>query len=626
MLSHRGPDDGAWWADEKFFLGHRRLSIIDLGMGSQPMATADGRYIIVFNGEIYNYIELRDELSSQGCVFRTTSDTEVILEGYRVFGIDLPKYLIGMFAFAIVDRIEQTLYLSRDRFGEKPLFISESDSGISFASELGPIAALSWPNVVVDRTALAEYLCLNYVPGERTMIHGIRRLVPGTWRLYSAKTIQSGTYWTPPSPVETAMNIGEATIELRSRLDQAVNIALRSDVPITLFLSGGIDSSIIAESAVRQGHLQHAYCLNFAEESYSELFNASQVANRLGIELRRVDFSAEELGNFLQLVEHADDPLADSSALAVWTLARATAKDYKVVISGDGGDELFGGYLTYKATMLHCYAARILPDFACQSLAKLANRLPVGDRKVSLSYKLMRFLRATDLSPAQAHFTWNGTWLPSDASNLMHDEVDRGLAYDVLNNLVSRHHLSMEPDLLALQRADATDYLPNDILTKVDRMTMAHGLEARAPFLVPIVAEFGLSIPAKLKLTPFGQPKLILRELATQLFGPKIGTAKKQGFSIPVHRWLRGPMRPMVEDLLSKSSIDQVGLLNTDAVLSCKQRHMSGQAQLGFELWGLMVLVAWYRARILGGALKSRSNLMLRQISIPLPNNSVRVP
>jgi len=625
MLSHRGPDDGAWWADDKFFLGHRRLSIIDLGMGGQPMATVDGRYVIVFNGEIYNYIELRDELSLRGCVFRSTSDTEVILEGYRVFGVDLAKHLIGMFAFAIADRIEQTLYLSRDRFGEKPLFISESDSGISFASELGPLAALSWPNVSIDRTALAEYLCLNYVPGERTMIRGIRRLAPGTWRLYSAKTIQTGTYWTPPPPFETAMSIGEATIELRSRLDQAVNIALRSDVPVTLFLSGGIDSSIIAESAVRQGHLQHAYCLDFAEESYSELSNAAQVAKQLGVELRRVDFSAEELGNFLQLVEHADDPLADSSALAVWTLARATAKDYKVVISGDGGDELFGGYLTYKATMLHRYVAKVLPDFARQALTKLADKLPVGDRKVSLSYKLMRFLRASNLSPAQAHFTWNGTWLPSDASNLMCDATDHGLAYDVLINLAARHRLFMEPDLLALQRADACDYLPNDILTKVDRMTMAHGLEARAPFLVPIVAEFGLSLPAKLKLTPLGQPKLILRELATQLFGPKIGTAKKQGFSIPVHRWLRGPMRPMVEDLLSKSSLEQVGLLDTDAVLSHKKKHMSGQAQLGFELWGLMVLVAWYRARILRGALQNRSNLTLRQISTPLLNNSAKV-
>jgi len=616
QLAHRGPDDGAWWANDSFFLGHRRLSIIDLGMGSQPMLSVDNRYVIVFNGEIYNYIELQNELRKRGCVFRTKSDTEVILEGYRVFGVDLPKFLVGMFAFGIVDRVEQTLYLCRDRFGEKPLFINETHSAICFASELGPLASLLWPNIEIDRTALAEYLCLNYVPGERTMIHGIHRLAPGTWRLYSPKATQSGIYWKPPPPlVDCALSFDCATRELRTRIDQAVNIALRSDVPVTLFLSGGIDSSIIAESAVRQGHLQHAYCLNFAEESYSEIHNATQVANRLGIELRRVDFSADELANFLLLVQHSDDPLADSSSLAVWTLSRAVAKDYKVVISGDGGDELFGGYLTYKATMFLRYIIKILPIIVRQSFSELAHKIPVGDRKVSFSYKLMRFLRGMNLNPAEAHFTWNGTWLPKDASRFISDLTSHELARDVLINLVARHQLTLEPDLLDLQRADACDYLPNDILTKVDRMTMAHGLEARAPFLVPSVAEFGLSLPAKFKLTPFGQPKLILRKLATQLYGSMIGTAKKQGFSIPVHRWLRGPMRPLVEDLLSKPSLDQIDILNSDAVLDSKRIHMNGQAQLGFELWGLMVLVAWYRARIFSNSLTNRSDAKLRQVT-----------
>jgi asparagine synthase (glutamine-hydrolysing) len=600
LLVHRGPDAGTWWADGSFFLGHRRLSIIDLANGSQPMATTDGRYVIIFNGEIYNYVEVREELRAQGAVFNTDSDTEVILNGYQVWGEHLPEHLVGMFAFAIVDRLAHTLYLARDRFGEKPLFVNETRATVTFASELSPLTALPDIERQIDRTALAEYLCLNYVPGTHTLLEGIERLPAASWRLYSPTRVRQETYWTlPPTEQNGHPQAFQTTLnELQTRIDDSVHIALRSDVPVALFLSGGIDSAIIADSAVRQGKLQHAYCLDFAESGFSEYPNASRVAQKLGIELRRVVLSADALQNFLATVEHADDPLADSSALPVWTLAKAVSRDYKVVITGDGGDELFGGYLTYKATACHDRIITALPMFVRHGLTRLATTLPVSSRKVAPSYKLMRFLRGADLTSSEAHFTWNGTWLPSQVALFLKGYEGGVAAERVLALMAARHHLSVPLTLSQLQRCDLADYLPNDILTKVDRMTMAHGLESRAPFLVPKVAEFAVGLPDAWKMSIFGQSKRILRALATRIYGPQIGYAKKQGFSIPVHHWLRGPMREVVEELVTRQHLEDFGLIDTDAVLQAKAQHMQGRAQLGFELWGLMVLIAWYRVRV----------------------------
>jgi asparagine synthase (glutamine-hydrolysing) len=619
LLAHRGPDDGAWWSEGSFFLGHRRLSVIDLEQGAQPMATADGQYIIVLNGEIYNYIELRRELIGLGAAFHTGSDTEVVLNGYAVWGTELPARLIGMFAFGIVDRVARTLFLTRDRFGEKPLFVADAEDCVTFASELHALAALPDIPRIIDRRALAKYLCLNYVPGDRTMLTAIARLPPASWRLYGRGATLNGTYWSPPSTPSQARqpSLDEAADELSTRLDRSVAIATRSDVPVTVLLSGGIDSSLVAASAVREADVSHAYCLDFDESTFSEAANAEIVARKLGIELRRVPMSAESLDDFLSTVEHADDPLADSSGLAVWTLSRAVARDYKVALSGDGADELFGGYLTYKATALHRLIGTALPATARKWLASLAQAVPVSDSKVTGGYKLMRFMRAIDMPSSEAHFTWNGTWLPREAARLLRDQKAAAMAALSLQELSERHGLAAAPSLVDLQRADTSDYLANDILAKVDRMTMAHGLEARAPFLVPAVAEYGLALPEALKLRPFGRPKRILREIARRIYGPVIADARKQGFSIPVHRWIRGPLRPMAEELLSRHRLAAIGILDAAAVLQAKDRHMAGEVQLGFELWGLMVLVAWHRVRIEAAPLLA-GRPELRRMTIPL--------
>ncbi len=601
VLAHRGPDDGTCWHDGAFFLGHRRLAIIDLREGQQPMATSDGHLVVTFNGEIYNYLELRDGLTARGHRFRTGSDTEVLLHGYREWGTALPSKLRGMFAFAVADRQRRELFAARDRFGEKPFFFAESPAGVSFASELKVLAALPDRQRAIDDTALAGFLCLNYVPGDRTMLAGVTRLGAGTWRLWNADgEAKAGVYWRPPDPSGADLEIAmpEAVDRLDALLEQSTRLALTSDVPVGLFLSGGIDSSLVGRSAARSGRLAAAFCLTFAETSYSEWPNAERTARQIGVPLHEVRLTSERLADFLPIVAHADDPLADSSALAVWTLSREAARHVKVVLGGDGGDELFAGYLTYPATLWHDTVTARLPLAVRRLLAIASRHIPTSEQKVSGSYKLRRFLRAADLPPAVAHFTWNGTWLPNEAGQLL---TPASLARDAraaLTSMAARHALPPHPSLRALQRADVTDYLPNDILAKADRMSMAHGLEVRSPFLDPDLAEFALRLPAALKAGRTGATKRILRELARRECGAEVADAPKQGFSIPVHSWLRGPGRPLVEDLLSPASLAPLRALDRTRVAAVVDDHMSGRRSYGFELWGLAVLSLWHRQNI----------------------------
>jgi asparagine synthase (glutamine-hydrolysing) len=600
-LHHRGPDGGGYWREAGVALGHRRLAIIDLAAGRQPMASHDGRYVIIFNGEIYNYIELREELAQTGVRFATHSDTEVILEAYRAWGTDAPARLSGMFAFAIHDRHQASLFMARDRLGEKPMvYIDHGEDGVTFASELKALVAAGVTTMDVDVEVLELYLSLNYIPGTKSLLKGVKRLAAGCWRLYTrGRSATDGRYWSPPNPKSDPLpypTVVDALPELRHRLDRAVSMALRSDVPVTLFLSGGIDSSLIAESAVRQGMIDTAYCLDFQEEGFSEWDKAKDVAKRLGVDLRRAIAHVPDPDLFQTIADHNDDPLADSSSVAVWFLAERTAKDFKVAITGDGGDELFGGYLTYRATSLYTRLFTHVPSPMLRLLARAAAMLRPSDGKVTMAYKMQRFARAFGLPPSLAHLTWNGTFLPSEAGRLIAPELQPPDGATLLEKLVAGYGVSTRPRLRDLQRLDALEYLPNDILTKVDRITMAHGLESRAPFLDSQVADFGLALPDHLKLTAGSQSKLILRALAEQRFGRDISNAKKQGFSIPIHRWLRGPMRESLDAFLGPEALRRLPFLDHKVVSAIRDAHASGRGQFGYELWGLMVLSAWWNA------------------------------
>jgi asparagine synthase (glutamine-hydrolysing) len=596
LLSHRGPDGGGCWHEPGVFLGHRRLSIIDLSTGAQPMFSGNGRYVITFNGEIYNYPELRDELRARGAEFRTASDTEVILAGYAHWGVEVAAKLEGMFAFALYDRLQQTVYLARDRFGEKPLLLAQPDGAIVFASELAPLAALGVGGRTIDHEALGAYLCLNYVPGTRTMLRAVSRVGPAEWRLYGPRGLmRHERYWAAPvAPRPTRATTDQLLDDLQERIDDAVRLTLRSDVPVGLFLSGGVDSSLVAQSAARLGRLEQSFCVDFGG-SHSEWEAAARVARHNGLGITRVPLEASVLGEFLDVTRHLDDPLADSSAMAVWSLARAAGRNLKVVLSGDGGDELFGGYLTYAASAWHERLQPLLPHTAWRALSRASGRLRVNDRdKVSHSYKLHRFLRGMPLPTREAHFTWNGTWLPEQAAALANDDRLRAAAGRALQDVgASSNRVVTMHDL---QLADINDYLANDILAKVDRATMAHGLESRAPLLNKGVAELALALPLDLRLKGT-VTKYLLRELCARHYGRAHAYAPKQGFSIPVHTWLRHDGRALMTGLLERDRVDAIGWLDSAAVSGVVARHLAGAA-LGWELWGLMVLVAWFEERV----------------------------
>ncbi len=600
-LAHRGPDDRTYWEDARFAFGHRRLSIIDLAGGPQPMSTDEGDLVVTFNGEIYNYVELRAELTSRGCRFRTQSDTEVLLHGYREWGTGLPAKLVGMFAFGIADRKAHELFLARDRFGEKPLLYAETAAGVTFASELRPLSVVLGAARAIDLDALGHYLCLNYVPGEATLLRQVRRLPPGSWRKYKhGGRVDAAPYYA--APVEPRpIDARDALVELERLLDAAVRLTLRSDVPVGVFLSAGIDSSLVSRSAARSGHLVRAFCLGFDEQGYSEVAGASATASQLGVPLTTVTLTSRVFDDFLEIVAHGDEPLGDSSAMAVWTLAREASAHVKVVLSGDGGDELFGGYLTHRASLWHGAVTAHLPLALRRAVRASAAMLPTSESKVSPTYKLMRYLRAADEPVSRAHFSWNGAWMPEQAASLLTSGAARSSAAGTLGWMAARHHLDGRADLAALQRADIGDYLPNDILVKSDRMSMAHGLEVRAPFLNGALADFALALPAPLKAGLAGPGKRILRELARGAYGVNLSRAKKQGFSVPIHSWLRGPARALADDLLSPASLARIDALDASAVDAVWRAHRDGRRSFGFEVWGLMVFVAWHRQHLEGG-------------------------
>ena len=592
LLRHRGPDDGTWWAEDNIFLGHRRLSIIDIDGGAQPLATRDGRYVFVINGEIYNFRELRDDLAATGYGFRTESDSEVALAGLAIHGTDFLSRIEGMFALALVDRQAKSLLLARDRFGEKPLYVAETKRGIFFASEMRPLLALPDVGTTHDHRGIADFLCLNYTTGERTLIEGVHRLPPGSWaRVDMSGRCDGGRYWSWTGYDQSAV-ITDEEKGLRAfsdAMDSALPKTMRSDVAVSVALSGGLDSSAVAVKAAQHKIVDQAYCLDFPDAGFSEFPKAQKVAERLGLPLERVEIRPADITRFMERLLSSGDPMADSSGAAVSTLARSVSARHKVMVGGDGGDELFAGYVTYQATALHQkYIAR-LPGFVRSALAGVSGAVPRGSGKVTTGYKLWRFLRAAPLPTLEAHYTWNGAWLPDEAARLAGTPDAASVLYELANG-----HASDVPSLLpTLQSMDAASYLPNDILAKVDTTTMAHGVECRSPLLMPEIASVAARIVPELRTDAQGRGKRILRRFVRQHLGDDIADAPKEGFSIPVHDWIRTDGRVLAEETLCGSAAEALGILNAAEVRSALDAHISRKADYGFELWGMMTMMGW---------------------------------
>ncbi|HVD86936.1 MAG TPA: asparagine synthase (glutamine-hydrolyzing) [Solirubrobacterales bacterium] len=590
-LVHRGPDDDGLFHDGPVALAARRLSIIDLAHGHQPIANEDGSVVVVQNGEIYNHRELKRELQGRGHRFATDCDTEVLAHLYEDEGEGFVERLRGMFAIAIWDRRRERLLLARDRFGIKPLYYRSAAGGISFASELKAMLEQPGFSREIDPRAVAAYLAFNSIPAPLTIFAEARKLPPGHLLSWQGGEIALRRYARPaPVAAEEVRRepIEELAAELREVLDDSVAAHLLADVPVGVLLSGGVDSGGIA--ALASAHTDEplrTFSIGFEEGGFDELDRARLVAERYGTDHHELILRPDAVDLLSKLVESFDEPFGDSSALPTYLVSELAAGHVKVALSGEGGDELFGGYYTYVADLLAPRVGRL-----AALAAPLAEALPSRHDRVGFDYKAKRFARAAaKADPLERHHAWKEIFAPETRVALAGGGASGWDPVDLYRERYAET-VSAEP-LARMQDVDLGIYLVDDLLVKTDRLSMAHSLELRVPFLDPRVAEFAMALPTRMKVRGFAKKRLLRRALAP-LLPKQIVHGRKQGFSIPLAAWLRGPLEPFAREVLAPSTLERQGLLAPAAVAPLLDRHLAGREDLSRQIWGLMALTLWF--------------------------------
>jgi asparagine synthase (glutamine-hydrolysing) len=586
-LRHRGPDSDGALVDGPVAFGVRRLSIIDLPGGDQPIANEDGSVHVVQNGEIYNYRELRAGLERRGHAFRTRSDTEVLVHLYEDRGPAFVRELRGMFALAIWDARERRVVLARDRYGIKPLYYRREPGLLSFASELR-----SLPTGEVDLDAVEAFLAFNSIPAPLSIWRDTRKLPPGHVLVWEHEGEPRPERFARPGPVPAAEvrtyeEESEVVEELRARLRDSVRAHLVADVPVGVLLSGGIDSSTLAALAASESSYRvQTFSIGFEERSFDELDDSRKVARRYDTDHHELVLRPDVTELLPKVVAAFDEPFADSSALPTYVVSELASGHVKVALSGEGGDELFGGYYTYVADLLAPRVGRLA------ALARpLVERLPSSSAKASFDYKAKRFVRGTGLPPLERHHAWKEIF-SADARAALLARERRGPS-DPLDVYRARYAETEGAELLArLQDVDLGIYLVDDLLVKTDRASMAHSLEARVPFLDDVVAGFALGLPTHLKVRGLSK-KRILRRAAAPLLPPELLRRRKRGFSIPAAAWLRGPLEPFAREVLSPERIRAHGYFKPDTVTRLIDAHVSGREDLSRQLWGLLSFTLW---------------------------------
>jgi asparagine synthase (glutamine-hydrolysing) len=591
LLSHRGPDQQGVFEGSVATLCAVRLAIIDLAGGDQPIVTEDGDTAIAFNGEIYNHLEVRAELEGLGHRFRSQCDTETVLRAFLQWDTACFSRLRGMFAAALWSDSRRRLVLARDRIGIKPLYYYRRGDDLYFGSELKAI--LEHPEVprVLDAEALDSYLSVNYVPGPHTLIEGIKKVRPGhflEWR--NGKTWMEPWWTLARSP--QARSFEDAKEELHGLMQASVREHMISDVPLGVWASGGLDSSAVLHYAAEASAKPlKTFSVSFAGRSFDESRYFRDVARVYGTDHYEFDLNPEE---DLQSAIHdfpyySDEPSADAGALPVWYLSRMSRRHVTVALSGEGADELFGGYLTYMAGHL-ARPLRRTPVAMRRFLRVAIGRcMPVSDEKIGLEYKLKRWIEGSELHPDEAHFFWNGTFSPAERQRLLLRPQGNGL-----RTLVESLGIDSAGPIERYLLTDQNYYLPDDILYKTDRMSMAHSLEVRPPFLDHRIVEFAASLPERFKIRGFKQ-KYILKELMRDKLPRAVINRKKTGFDIPAHDWFRGPLRTLLLDTLSAEAIAEMGVFHAPAIQSLIADHLERRVNAGYHLWGLMTLFLWMK-------------------------------
>ncbi len=609
-IAHRGPDAEGFFTEGPAALGHRRLSILDLEGGVQPMVREG--VALVFNGQAYEHAHVRERLRARGHSFTTRSDTEVVLRAYLEWGERFVEELHGMFAVALWDAPRRKLVLARDRPGKKPLYYALAQGAswtgapsgpatrACFASELKAFAAHGGVPRELDHEALAQYLAVEYVPAPRSIHRHVFKLPAAHVAVLDDRGFRLQRYWELPAPSAARISAAEAGEELVRLLDGAVARRLVADVPVGVFLSGGIDSTTISALAARHKDPLQTFSIGFTEESFDETPFAKLASERLGTRHAMHRLCGQDCLDLLpDAVASLDEPFADPSFLPTLLLSRFTRRTVKVALAGDGGDELFAGYDPFLAHRPAALFAR-LPQGVHGMLRGAAERLPSSSRNMSLDFRLKQFLRGASAPPSLRHQAWIGSFLPSELGQLLHPDLRRhaepGVAYREVLAEAERGALAgvREGSVDEALRFYLGRYLADDILVKADRASMAASLELRAPFLDTHVVEFAARLPWRLKLS-LTRTKVLLKRALRGIVPEEILRRPKKGFGIPVAAWIRGPLRPLFEELYSDAELRRAGLFQPRAAQAMLQRHLRGEADLRKPLWTLAMFQLWQR-------------------------------
>jgi asparagine synthase (glutamine-hydrolysing) len=595
-IRHRGPDDDGFYVNGPVGLAMRRLSIIDLKGGRQPIHNQDRTAWIVFNGEIYNYLELREKLEKLGHTFYTNSDTEAIVHAYDRYGADCPKHLRGMFAFAIWDERTQELFLARDRVGKKPLLYAQVKGQFLFASEFSALLLHPQLSRDIDTEALDHYLSFMCVPAPLTAYRAIRKLEPGHSLRLRRGEIRIERYWQPDFTHKLKISEEEAGQRAIEVLRDAVKVRLMSEVPLGAFLSGGIDSSaVVALMSEESSEPVKTFSIGFEEQDFSELHHARRVAQHVGSEHHEFIVRPDAMEVLPLLVEHYGEPYADSSAIATYYVARETRKHVTVALNGDGGDESFAGYERYAAMQLAEKYHRLPAVFRESVVEQAASLIPTSESRRSRLRDVKRFLQAGSLPRVERYLRWISVFDEDAKSDLysrsFQQETKNVHPRELLDPWFARANGAGIVD--ATLMADIMTYLPNDLLVKVDIATMAVSLEARSPFLDHKVIEFAASLPEKLKLRGLTS-KYLLKQVLKHLLPAENLRRRKMGFGVPIAHWLRGELQRFLrETLLSEKALSR-GLFKPDAVKRLIEQHTSAQRDYSAQLWTLLMLELWF--------------------------------
>jgi asparagine synthase (glutamine-hydrolysing) len=591
-LIHRGPDQQGVFRSRTCSLGATRLKIVDLASGDQPIFSEDRDSVIVFNGEIYNHLEVRRELESLGRRFQTHCDTETVLQAFLEWDTDCFERLRGMFAVALWSNSKQRLVLARDRIGIKPLYICSRGDDLLFASELKGILVHPEIERRLSLEGLDCYLSMNYVPCPWTLVDGIEKLPPGHWLEWRDGRINKHAYWRIPDIAPVSKSLEDAKTELDDLLGNAVREHLMSDVPLGVWLSGGVDSSTVLHYAAQASSSRlRTFSISFNGHSFDESPYIRQVVEHYGTDHEQLNLSPDDdlEGAIEELAYFSDEPSADSGALPVWFLSKLCKKHCTVAFSGEGADEIFGGYLTYRANRIAA-PLRKLPRAAIDLSLHALRLLPVSNEKISLEYKLKRLLQGSLMPPERAHVFWNGTFSDAEKATLL--RIPPPVA---LTDVLARLRVSLPGDGVApFLEFDQQYYLPDDILVKSDRVSMAHAVEVRPPFLDHRIIEFAAGLPLDLKIRGARQ-KYLLKQVMRSKLPAAIIQREKVGFDIPAHDWFRGPLRAMLMETLAAAEAEHSELFNFETIRTYTQLHLNRRINIGYHLWGLVMLFLWMK-------------------------------